>query len=63
MSLFWGVVPVMSPEPINPGNVLSFINGWAKSLADSQTGDPVVIICDTELLQGVHDTVMVAKLS
>ena len=62
MSLFWGVIPVLSESPVHPDNVLDFSMDWAKRLSDAKTGDPVVIVCDTELLAGAHDTVMVTRI-
>ncbi len=59
MSLYWGVTPVFAPQTMNPENLDRFIENWAKENAGLQVGDPLVIVCDTELVRGVHDTVMV----
>jgi hypothetical protein len=36
---------------------------WAKAIGDAKTGDPVVLVTDTEWIPGVHDAVMVCKVS
>ncbi len=63
MSLYWGVVPVMVSEDMQADKIVSFVDTWAKTNAGAVSGDPIVIVCDTELLKGVHDTVMVTRVS
>lgn len=61
MSIYWGVVPVLAPT-LDPANLQNFTAEWAKVNADAKQGDPIVIVCDTELVKGVHDTVMVTRV-
>ncbi|MFK7768884.1 MAG: pyruvate kinase [Mariniblastus sp.] len=62
LALFWGVTPILTPDAIEETRMQNFINNWAKEKADLDTGDPVVIVTDTEVLPGVHDSVLVAKI-
>ena len=63
MSLFWGVTPVMCPTVIEETRLQVFINHWARDNSKLQPGDPYVIVTDTELLAGIHDSVLVTKLN
>ena len=62
MALFWGVTPVLCPDEISDVRLQNFINTWAKDKTDLETGDSIVIVTDTEVLPGVHDSVLVARL-
>lgn len=62
MSLYWGVTPVLAPQSLTPENLHGFIDNWAKEHVGLHAGDPLVIVCDTELVRGVHDTVMVTEI-
>jgi len=62
MSLFWGVIPVMCPTPIEETRLRTFVNLWADGFTQLKTGTPFIIITDTEVLPGIHDSVLVAKI-
>ena len=62
MSLFWGVTPVLSSSPLQQDELLSFVNQWAASNEDLKSGDHFVVVTDTDLLPGVHDSVLVAQV-
>ena len=62
MSLYWGVTPVLASQTMTPENLDRFIENWAKENAGAKVGDPLVIVSDTELVRGVHDTVMVTRI-
>lgn len=62
MSLFWGVIPIMCETPIAETKLRTFVNEWALANTDLKPGSPFVIVTDTEVLTGIHDCVMVAKL-
>ncbi|MEM7454494.1 MAG: pyruvate kinase [Planctomycetota bacterium] len=62
MSLLWGVTPVLLPEALDGNHLPAFIDKWAIEHGGAKSGDPVVVVADTELLSGVHDTVMVMKI-
>ena len=61
MSLFWGVIPVLCPTPIQDTRLRTFVNLWAESFTQVKSGSPYIIITDTEVLPGIHDSVLVAK--
>lgn len=62
LSLFWGVTPIMCPTDIEETRLENFINQWARENTDLKVGDPFVIVTDTEVLPGIHDCVLVARL-
>ncbi len=63
MCLYWNIVPVHVPSLLDHQQLRTFINMWAKAIGDAKTGDPVVLVTDTEWIPGVHDAVMVCKVS
>ena len=63
LSLFWGVIPMMSPSSIEEMSLQDFINQWAKEKTELKSGKPFVIVTDTEVLPGVHDSVLVARIA
>ena len=62
LSLFWGVTPVMCPTAIEETRLQRFINDWARSHTDLSPGDPYIVVTDTEVMPGIHDSVLVAKI-
>jgi pyruvate kinase len=62
MCLYWGVVPVLCPTAIEETSLEKFVNKWAFQHTDLQHNDSYVIVSDTEVLQGIHDCVLVARL-
>jgi pyruvate kinase len=62
MCLFWGVVPVFCPDSIDDTGLEVFINQWAKQHTELHSEDPFVVVTDTELMPGIHDSVLVAKI-
>lgn len=63
MSLFWGVIPLLSANSLEEMQLQDFVNNWAQSKTDLQSGSPFVIVTDTEVLPGVHDSVLVARIA
>ncbi len=61
MSLFWGVVPVLCPTPIEETKLRAFVNNWAQNFTQAKPESPYMIVTDTEVLNGIHDSVLVAK--
>ena len=61
LSLFWGVVPVLCPSSIEGIHLHDFIHQWVKEKTELPAGTPFVIVTDTEVLPGVHDTILVAR--
>ena len=62
MSLLWGVTPVMCPTAIDETRLPTFINGWVRENTNFQAGDPYVVVTDTQVLPGIHDSVLVARI-
>lgn len=63
LSLFWGVIPMMSSGSLAEINLQDLINSWAKAKTDLKSGKPFVIVTDTEVIPGIHDSVLVAKIA
>lgn len=62
MCLYWGVLPVFCPESMDDTRLEEFINDWVQANTDLSSGDPYVVVTDTELLPGIHDSVLVTKI-
>jgi pyruvate kinase len=63
LCLYWGVVPIYFSKLTDHRELIAFINHWAKTFGNAKLDDPIVLISDTELLSGIHDSVMVCKVS
>jgi pyruvate kinase len=62
MSLFWGVIPIMCPSAFEGMQLQQFINDWVKQNTSLSPGDPYIVVSDNEVLPGIHDSVLVAKI-
>jgi pyruvate kinase len=62
MSLFWGVSPMLCSTPFQQDELLSFVNQWASSNHDLRPGDNFVIVTDSDILPGRHNSVLVAQI-
>lgn len=63
LSLFWGVTPIMCPTDIGETRLQGFIDEWAQENTDLVSGAPYVVVTDSEILPGIHDSVMVARIA
>ena len=63
MSLFWGVIPVFCPTPLETTKLHEFIAQWTKQNTKLKSGTPFVMVTDTELLPGIHDSVLIARIA
>lgn len=63
MTLFWGVIPVLCPQPLSETHLQNFINQWAIEKTSLLPGTPFVVVTDTEVLPGIHDSLLVAKIT
>jgi pyruvate kinase len=61
MGIYWSVVPVLV-EKLADESLPAFIENWAKSCESLASGDRYVCVLDTEIMPGIHDTVMVKEL-
>lgn len=62
MSLYWGILPVRIPS-FTETQLRQFVDDWAKEHCNVKSGDPIVIVSDTEWMPGVHDAIMVCRVS
>ena len=58
MCLLWGVASVKL-ESLEIGSMRTWVEEWAKDSPDLNSGDRILFVADTEVWEGVHDTVMV----
>ena len=61
--LYWGVIPVCTDSPHRPEQFRAFVNDLAKSFADGQIGDPVVMVTDNQWMPDAHDNILVGRIS
>jgi pyruvate kinase len=63
MCLFWGIIPTLSAESIRKVQIRNYVDAWTKKYTDFPSGTPFVIVTDIEVLNGIHDSVLVATTS
>jgi pyruvate kinase len=62
MCLYWGVLPVFIAPDQSSIPMQTLINDWSKINTELKSGDPYVVITDTEVFPGIHDSVLVAQI-
>ncbi len=62
MSLFWGIFPVVSASSFMPKQLHALIDHMALSKFELKSGDYIVIVSDTELIPGAHDSIVISKI-
>ena len=63
MSLFWGIVPIVSTAAFSAEQIRQLSEHFATRFFELNAGDQVVIVSDTELIPGVHDSIVITKIS
>ncbi len=61
MSLYWSVVPVLV-EKLADQSLPAFLKNWAAEQGGLKKGDRFISVLDTEIMPGIHDTVMVSEV-
>ncbi len=62
MCLYWGVLPVLAPNSFEKSQLESFVNKWSSENTNLKSGEPFVAVTDTEVLPGIYDSVLVARI-
>ena len=62
MSLLWGVKPIVAPPDFISNKLLSFSHGLAIEHCKVESGDAIVTVTDTDLVEGSHDTILVSRI-
>lgn len=62
MSLLWGVIPLVTVEGLELDRIQRFSERFDSRCFELSAGDLVVVVTDSELLAGVHDSIMVTKV-
>jgi len=63
MSLYWGVIPSFSEKSLNEIRIRTYVDAWTKRYTILESGSPLVIITDIEVLSGIHNSVLLAHVS
>ncbi|QEG24756.1 pyruvate kinase [Mariniblastus fucicola] len=63
MSLYWGIVPVVSNASFSSEQIRQLSEHFATRFFSLGPGDQVVTVSDTELIPGVHDSIVVTKIA
>ena len=63
MCLLWSIIPIHVPSLLDQKQLRTFINIWAKAVGNAETGDPIVLVTDTDFMPAVHDAVTVCEVS
>lgn len=61
MCLYWGIIPTLSDVPIKELKIRTYVDQWTKQYTDFESGSPFVIVTDIEVLNGIHDSVLLAR--
>ena len=62
MTLYWGINPLENAPMSANDDLISFIDEWGRDNQCLATGDKVVIVTGTGMMQGVHNLVMVHEV-
>jgi pyruvate kinase len=63
MSLYWGVIPSFSEKSLEEIRIRTYVDAWTKRYTVLESGSPLVIITDIEVLSGIHNSVLLAHVS
>lgn len=60
MSLYWGIIPSFSEKTLEEIRIRGYVDQWTKRYTEFESGEPLVIITDIEVLSGIHNSVLLA---
>ena len=60
MSLYWGVIPSFSEKSLEEIRIRAYVDDWTKRYTAFESGEPLVIVTDIEVLSGIHHSVLLA---
>ena len=63
MTLYWGIGPVAGAPCQANEDLTDFIDNWGRRNGFLETGDLVVVVSGTGLLEGAHNLVMVHEVN
>ena len=63
MSLYWGIIPSYSEKSLKEILIRVYVDAWTKRYTVFESGTPLVIITDIEVLSGIHNSVLMAHTS
>jgi len=60
MSLYWGIIPSYSEKSLHDIRIRTYVDAWTKRYTVFESGTPMVIITNIEVLSGIHNSVLLA---
>ena len=63
MCIYWGIIPTLCKAPMKEIEIRSYVDEWTKTYTDFDSGTLFVIVTDFEVLDGIHDSVLIARTS
>jgi len=62
MALLWGICPVVCEHLEGEGPLTDLINEWGNQDGSLSDGDQIVMVIDTDVWPGTHDSVVVTRI-
>ena len=63
MCIYWGIIPTLCKSPMKEIEIRSYVDEWTKQYTDFASGTLFVIVTDFEVVEGIHDSVLLARTS
>ncbi|MDB4766797.1 pyruvate kinase, partial [bacterium] len=63
MCIYWGIIPTLCKAPMKDIEIRNYVDEWTKQYTDFASGTLFVIVTDFEVLDGIHDSVLLARTS
>ena len=61
MCIYWGIIPTLCKSPMKEIEIRSYVDEWTKQYTDFASGTLFVIVTDFEVVDGIHDSVLLAR--
>ena len=63
MCIYWGIIPTLCESPMKEIEIRSYVDAWTKQYTDFASGTLFVIVTDFEVIDGIYDSVLLARTS
>ena len=61
MCIYWGIIPTLCKPPMKEIEIRSYVDAWTKQYTDFASGTLFVIVTDFEVIDGIYDSVLLAR--
>ena len=61
MCIYWGIIPTLCKAPMKEIEIRNYVDEWTKQYTDFGSGTLFVIVTDFEVLDGINDSVLLAR--